>query len=76
MRVRQRSDGDGGEALGRALVGGAEDDKEEEGCEDDLGDEAGKERVPAGGVVGVAVGGEASGEGEAGLAVGDEVEDA
>ncbi len=62
------ADGDGGEALGGALVGGAEDDEEEEGGEDDLCDEAGEEGVAAGGVVGVAVGCEAAGEGEAGLA--------
>ena len=42
----------------------------------DFDEEAGEERVAAGGVVGVAVGGEAAGEGEAGFAAGDEVEDA
>ncbi len=41
------ADGDGGEALGGALVGGAEDDEQEEGGEDDLDDEAGDERVAA-----------------------------
>ena len=70
------ADGDGREAFGSALVGGSEDDEKEEGGEDDLGDEAGEQGVAAGRVIGVAVRGEAAGEGEAWLAAGDEVEDA
>lgn len=68
------ADGDGREALGSALVGGADDDEQEAGGEDDLDDEAGEQRVVVGGVVGVAVRGEAPGEEEAGLATGDDVE--
>ena len=56
------ADGDGGEALGGALVGGAEDDEQEEAGEDDLVDEAGEQRVAAGRMLAVAVGGEAAGE--------------
>lgn len=59
-----------------ALVGCAEDNKQEEGGEDDFGDEAGEQVVTAGGVLGVAVGSEAAGEREAGFAAGDDIENA
>src|SRR5258705_11317907 len=38
------ADGDGGEAFGCALVGGAEDDEKEEGGQEHLDEEAGDER--------------------------------
>jgi hypothetical protein len=68
------ADGDGGEAFGGAFVGGAEDDEKEERGEEHLDEEAGEERVVFGGVVGVAVGGESAGEGEGGVAAGDQVQ--
>ena len=57
-------------------VRGAEDDVEEEGGEDDLGDEDRDEAVAAGGVLGVAVGCETGAGVEAVLAGGDGVEHA
>ena len=53
------ADRDGREALRGALVGGAEDDHEEHHRHDDLGDQAGGQRVAAGRMGAVAVGGEA-----------------
>ena len=44
------ADGDGREAFGGALVGGAEDDEEEEGGEHDFDEEAGEEGIAAGGM--------------------------
>ena len=75
--VRQgkaEADGDGGESLGRAAVGRAHDDDQEERSQDDFGDEAGEERVAAGGVGAVSVGGEAGVEVEAGGSAGDDEE--
>ncbi len=60
----------GREALGGALVGSSEDDEEKECGQDDLGDEAGQQRVAFGRMCAVAVGGEASGEREAFFAAG------
>ena len=65
-----------GESLGRATVGGAEDDDQEQPGHHDLGDEARGHRVAAGRVDAVAVRGEdVRGVQPAGLAACDEVED-
>ena len=63
----------GAKPCGRAAVGRAEDDQQEHERQHDLGDQAGDQRVAARRVLAVAVGGEAGGEVEAGLAAGDHV---
>jgi hypothetical protein len=68
------TDGDRSKAFGCALIGGAEDDDEEEEGEQEFRDKAGEQGIAAGRVGAVAVGGEASGAGEALSAAGDDVE--
>ena len=68
-----QADGDGREAFGSALVGRAENDNQEERGADDFDGEARGEGIAAGGVCGVAVGGETAGD-PTRFAAGDSVE--
>src|ERR1700712_2764549 len=67
------SDGDRSEALGRALIGGAEDDEEEEEGKQELRDEAGEQGIAAGRMHAVAVRSKTGGARKALLAAGDDV---
>jgi hypothetical protein len=71
----RQADGQRGQRLRRPPVGGAEDDDEEPGGQHQLGDERRGQVEAAGGVLAVAVGGEAAlGDAEAGLPGGDQVQ--
>jgi hypothetical protein len=68
------ADSDGRETFWRALIGGSEDNEQEEEGEQELRDKAGEQGIAAGRMRAVAVGGEAGGAREALLAAGNDVE--
>ena len=76
ISVRQRPMAMGAKPLGARSSVAPRMTRRKKAVRSTSADEAGEEGVAAGGVVGVAVGGEAAGEGEAGFAACDDVEDA
>ena len=68
------ADGDGGKALGRAIVGRSHDDQQEECGQNDFRDQTGQQRIAARRMYAVSVRSESTANVEAGLAAGDHLQ--